>query len=695
MVPSRIHGIRLSALALAVAAALGQPALAQEQTDSTAQEPQTLSSELYAINLESTTMPISPADRPALQAFTERTVYVVPFDIRGVTWYRLRLGFFNSKKDAETFLARLGDQFPDGWVARVDRGEVAQATSGAQARAPSLPPPSSTTGGSDPSAELMRQGRDAMLVGDFTRAIRLYSRVLESPAGPYSQDARELLGLARERSGQLPQARQEYETYLKQYPQGEGADRVRQRLLGLVTAREANPAPLRSARADNTGRGWEGFGSIAQYGRWDQFTYGGNTTSETLWITDLDYTARRHGEEYDLRARFSGEYWPDSKTSRGTDGRVSALYAEALSTGNGLSGSVGRQSRSDSGILGLFDGAILTQPLGSSNRLNLVAGTPVNPGFEDRINSHQQFYGLSLDTLQIAGAVDTNLYAIQQQVDGIVDRQAVGGEVRYLKEGRTFFGLVDYDISYATVNTALALAGFTRDNGTAFNLILDYRKLPMLTTSNALISQSVDSVSTLLDTMSETQIRQLAEDRTALSRSATVSVSVPLNKKYEVMGEITVASITGTPASGDPNAVDPNTGLPPIGSAYATPSTGTQTYYTAQVIGNDLLKAGDSTIFGTRYITEEHANTVSFSVDHRRPINENLYINPRLRMDFRHDTEAGDDNAVALGMRVSDQYMKDLWIEGEVGAERHDQKVSSGSGITDIYFVYFGIRKDF
>jgi len=72
---------------------------------------------------------------------------------------------------------------------------------------------------------------------DYSHAIALYTKILAYPNHPYRQDAQEYLGLARERNGQLAQAKAEYEAYLKLYPKGEGADRVRQRLTGLITAK--------------------------------------------------------------------------------------------------------------------------------------------------------------------------------------------------------------------------------------------------------------------------------------------------------------------------------------------------------------------------------------------------------------------------------------------------------------------------
>jgi len=55
----------------------------------------------------------------------------------------------------------------------------------------------------------------------------------------------ELLGLARERSGQLAHAKAEYEEYLRRYPSGEAAERITRRLATLRAASlSARTAPV-------------------------------------------------------------------------------------------------------------------------------------------------------------------------------------------------------------------------------------------------------------------------------------------------------------------------------------------------------------------------------------------------------------------------------------------------------------------
>ena len=76
--------------------------------------------------------------------------------------------------------------------------------------------------------------RAAIKAGQFDDAIRLLTKVLEGPKGPRAREARELLGLAREKNNQLAHAEAEYRQYLSDYPAGADAARVQQRLDGVI-----------------------------------------------------------------------------------------------------------------------------------------------------------------------------------------------------------------------------------------------------------------------------------------------------------------------------------------------------------------------------------------------------------------------------------------------------------------------------
>lgn len=81
----------------------------------------------------------------------------------------------------------------------------------------------------------MSDARAAIARKDYSRAAGLLTKLIGLPAHKYSAEAQELLGVVRERNGQMAHAKAEYEIYLEKYPDGEGAQRVRQRLAAIET----------------------------------------------------------------------------------------------------------------------------------------------------------------------------------------------------------------------------------------------------------------------------------------------------------------------------------------------------------------------------------------------------------------------------------------------------------------------------
>lgn len=82
--------------------------------------------------------------------------------------------------------------------------------------------------------KLHGDARAALTAGRYEDAIRLFTKVLETPKGPHAREARELLGLARQKNNQLAHAEAEYRQYLIDYPGSADGARVQQRLDGVI-----------------------------------------------------------------------------------------------------------------------------------------------------------------------------------------------------------------------------------------------------------------------------------------------------------------------------------------------------------------------------------------------------------------------------------------------------------------------------
>ena len=539
-------------------------------------------------------------------------------------------------------------------------------------------------------ARLMEEARQAMAKGDYGRGVQLYTKVSDMPENPWTRSALEFLGLARERKGQKAQALAVYERFLKQYPQGEAAERVRQRQAGLLTA---TAAPKKKLRRSGQRRVAGGKGELKfdYFGGWSQFYNRdgiirrgtGHDLTQSALINDLDLSGRVRKGGYELGTRFSGGYTRDFLSNGpGNDNRISSAYMEFLDSGHDHSLRVGRQSHNADGVLGRFDGILGGYRVNDILRVKGVLGTPVASSSNTGIDYDRYFYGFSADIGQIAEAWNFNLFAIQQIADGAVDRRAVGGEARYFRPGRSVFTLVDYDVLYNELNTFLMLANVTLDaTKTTLNMTVDVRKSPILTTTNAIQGQGVTNLGGLLNNVSTGTARRLADDRTLDSRSLTLGGTQPLNDHYQLSAEVTASYLSGAPASG---------------GVAASKSTGTDYFYSTQLIGSSLFKEGDVTIFGLRYNDVSTSNTYTASLNTRYPITRAWRINPRLRFDFRQNNDHTEQLTFRPEFRTTYRIKRRLQLEFEAGADWTRQELlPRGRAESVSYFANIGYRMEF
>ena len=666
----------------------------------------------YAINLASSTQPFTAAELPELDILADYRVYTTEFEKDGRTWYRLRLGFFSGKQAAESVLQGITPYFPGAWVTQVSAEERAESAgsvldgSAAAVTRKQPPPraepgPAARVGGGVTALELEKMGgymseaARLMTDRDYDGAVRLYTRVLEYPENASSRDALEYLGLARERKGQLAQAKAAYDSYLERYPKGEGATRVRQRLAGLLTATMSPKAKLQAAKARKTGATkWDMFGGFSQFYRRDENTSQVNDDDKLTNVTqsslssDLDITGRLRNGDYDLRTRFTGGYLYDFLNSGDdSEATVSSLYFDATNRSSRFAMRLGRQSRGSGGVLGRFDGLLLDLPVTRRFSVAATAGFPVNSS-RDGFDRNRYFYGLNLELEDFLPGWDASAFFIEQKAWGILDRRAVGGELRYFDVRRSFFTLVDYDIFYNALNTAQLLGNWTTGNKTTFNVVLDYRNSPILTTSNALqgalnpndnITPLV-TIEEMLAFFTEQEIYQFAQDRTANSRLGTLGVSKPVTEKLQVSADVTLSNLGDTVGSGGVAAV---------------PGTDIEFYYNLQFIGSNLIKEGDITIAGLRFIDATASQTTSLSLNTRYPVNRDFRVNPRFRVDFRKNTDDTEQFIYRPSARLTYSIRRRFRLEAEIGGEWSDREIVAGSAKTKSYFVNIGYRADF
>lgn len=641
-------------------------------------------SPIYAINLAAFRRIPTAADAAGLLPATDRRIYYVPTDVSGETWYRLRLGDFTSSDEAVSVLAALQADFPGAWLDEV-------AADDSVTELPLDPASTALQQSSLPVGEskvdtLMEEARKMMAADDVSRAIQIYTKVLQQPAHPRKPEAQEYLALAREKNGQIAHAKAEYERYLSLYPGTEGAARVSQRLAALLAGGRRTVASSESDSTESANRRrepslWRMQTFVSQYYRRDsnQQNDEDEIVSQSALYSDVNFDARRRGERFDFSSRISAGYrndFLDEDFGSGNQTRVSYAYADLADAKTGLRGRIGRQSRNTGGVLGRFDGLNLGYQVSERILVNAVFGKPAYSS-TDGVNSERSFYGASVNYGPILGELELGTYFIQQDIEGIEDRQAVGAEFRYFGTKQSVWGLIDYDTLYNELGSAFLQASWRFANRLTLHGSIDQRHSPFLSTGNALIGQPVATFAELLELYPVDEIRQFAIERSPLNTTYTLGVSHSLGPKWQINADINQTSVDASLESA---------GVP------ATPAA-SYTYFATSFIASSLLKEGDVTIFGVRYSDSDTTKVMSLTLDSRFPFGRTWRVNPRLRVDRRESlSDSSYEWLYTPGIRIQYRRSQRLRIEFEAGKQFAQRETEAADLDRESFFVNIGYQ---
>lgn len=663
---------------------------------------------VYALNLLSQREAIRGVSASSTPPVSEYAAYAVRFEEDGIVWNRLRLGFFKTRSDAQAVKDRISSIYPDAWIVRtsdVERDSVHDAWIAARrslhvAREKSPPaasaPPSSAPDAAaapDDIATLVAKAREEMTAGNIDRAIQLLTKATSLPESSSSPEARELLGVAREKNGQLAHAKAEYEEYLRRYPDSDGAARVRQRLAALLSNGKEGPPELREG-ASPIGK-WVSrlTASLSQYYQRDESTVTleqpdivpdpDKQVNRNALVSGADVTASVSNDRFDTTLRFSGSHTKDFEDGGGDFGAVSALYLEFADNVSNLTARLGRQTRSTGGVLGRFDGALLSLDANDNIRINAVGGAPVIRSRDLFVDEHRRFIGASVDFNDVIDGFDATAFYIRQKIDDLVDREAAGVELRYVDQYKSAYALVDYDVFYDTLNMALFNGTLRLKDNTNFNISFDYRYAPTLMTLDALQGQGVETIDELRAVFGFTddEIHYLAEERAARTTSGSFTVSHPLSEKLQLNLGATFTNMAPT--------ID-------AGGVAGQPGTGVEAFYSAQVLATSLFKEGDLASVGIRFDDMATARRYVIDVNARYPVTRRFRLNPRMRYAYRDSILADQvQSTFKPSIRLNYIPARLFQLELEGGGEFTTTKSMLDVETVRGYYVIAGYRLDF
>lgn len=684
------------------------------------------SESLYIITLKSsrTTAPTPTAALPV--ALKGKRIYLRDSSENGATLHMLQLGFFTSAAEARTALQMLISDYPDAKVQPATAQEQKESSRTMVAVPgeiiPVEPPIKQTPlpvlpvkGSVEEQAKgLFERSHTALSSGDYAAAIQILRNLLRLPPNTHSQDAQELIGLAYERLGENGTAKQEYKLYLRLYPEGPGADRIRQRLAALETP--AIPAPLKKPERNRTSAA-STRGSLSQHYYHGQSsidsatTVLGPATSTSLSIddqsalyTDLDLRGRYNSGNWDNRIVIRDTYVANFLEDVESYNRLYSAYYDVANKEDEYSGRFGRQPGTSGGVLGRFDGLFLGYNVLPKWRVNVVAGVPVE--FYP-VNYDKQFWGTSLDFGLFANHWNGSLYYIQQTVDGIADRQAIGTELRFFDPKGSALLYVDHDILFSELNIATFQATWLSSPSTTWNTLLDHRLAPTLMTSNALFNApSGSTIESLLTTMTQEQLRQQAITNTPTFDTYMLGVSHNLNTTWQVGGDVKRFNLSAPPSS------------PTVTTILGTGAT---MAYTVQTIANGLFRKRDLSVLSLSFLDGETYQGTSLAFTHRMLFQDrwtldlalSYYLQQGEPLESIVDPGTGpethsiqtDSNRITPAIRISYRWGKNITFETEFGTEKNITQVvdtnitSSSSSTTDQdtsrRFFMLGYRWDF
>lgn len=572
--------------------------------------------------------------------------------------------------------------------------------------------------------EYLSKAKGALERNDAAAAIESLNALLNLPLNTSSQEAQELIGVARERSGETGKARTEYEIYLKLYPEGAGAARVRERVakLGAVAPAEVAAHPAR--RIEDTG--WQVSGGISSYRSHgdstevieplrvivcsqaqlnnpalvpsdSQCSQTANTNSinpqtrsrtlQNTLISSLDFTSRRRTEFTDSRfvLRDVDTIYFQTPAKPNTN-RLNAAYFENFNREQGYLARLGRQTGTGGGILGRFDGGLLGYNFTPKWRLNGVAGDVV----EFNSPYKKNFYGTSLDLQAPPESWGGSVFAIEQRVEGKRDRQAVGAEARYFDARKNYYALLDYDTSFKALNIAMLQINWTGSAGTNYYLTADRRRTPILMLTSAVdTQQGLLNVASLTASIADRAIRDDIVRITPMANMFSLGLMHPYTEKWQLGGDFQVNSMTATQASQN---------LPtPIA---ATANTGNTFLYTVRGIGNSVVFKNDMLVLSGSYIDAKHTNGLttydaqSYAVTHVARPNDRWQIDTSLRLYLQSKSDGEKLTRINPVLKGLYRLRNNLSFEIEANYEREERNGGANPGRSMARFYYAGFRWD-
>lgn len=563
----------------------------------------------------------------------------------------------------------------------------------------------------------MAEAHQAMTVKDFKTVLNRCYRILGLEQNGQSEPAQAWIGEVREANGEFTKARAEYELYLKIYPNGPNVARVRERLAALPKDKaaertaKARPLPTEPGPAE-----WTNFGSVsANY-------YSGQSQTETLTtpvpgqiaatqsslsavdqdslITSVNLNARRRDAFSDMKIVVRGTSNENFLTPTRSYRRLYSGYVERNDRHIGYNFKVGRQNPTGMGVLERFDGVQAGYNLGTDWKINGVYGEAV----EFLSPFKKVFYGASVDLLPQAGRPGASLYAINQTLDGYQNRRALGSEIRYFDGQATGYALLDYDVLYKGLNIALVQGNYLTEGGSNYYFMLDHRRAPSFSLTNALVAAPSLSLKSLIESQGIEATRNQAKALSAISDLFSMGTNYPLTPQWQIGADYQVSRISST---------QPVVAVIPLGvigtcigvidavnntcviDTAKQLGSGNSHSVTLQTVGNSLFANNAVGVGSLTFIKAPTFDGQSALINYTLPFFERWRLDSNLRYYTQKDNIGGSNNRLSGSFKLSYQVNESWFTEAELGEEQSNSFTTTTSDHVTRDYFYLGVRWEF
>lgn len=445
--------------------------------------------------------------------------------------------------------------------------------------------------------------------GTVDTAVELLNSLLLMPPNEFTEDAQEMVGDIYARLGQIEKAKAEDKVFLSLYPNSPNYTKVKQRLIALEIA-VPHTLLTRAPRTPKVGQEKSVDGNISEY------VYYSGSSSEGKSKTD-QITAMTN-------FRTSGTYQSNENITKVT---VRGGYSRNVLTGENKSVinlanidydntfldygiKIGRQNPT-MGIIGRFDGVVIDYGINDMTTAKLALGKP----YISSSNSNRKTYSAAIQKIYPSGWVST-YYGNYQVADGYAEREAIGIESSYAKDGSVISMMSEYDALYRALN-ALMVQGSTSYDKYSPYFLIDKRKSPVLYGEKSLVMgysmPRKSAFTTFGDVMnnsglSDGEIFKFVNASTPYINTYVIGTGIRLNNTWG--GNVNIQS-TNMTATSDTVFIPTLDGEQ---STIATEASGNIYSLNFQVLGDNVRRKGNSISAILSLSKKQNGSTKTFTL---------------------------------------------------------------------------------